>query len=369
MTTIKGFRTLLHTMVAMMAAIALTSCGLMHDDLADCATRPPVHTEVRFVYDYNTSEQDLFANQVGSVSLLLFDNDGRFITEIEKTRSAGHGLEAPGFKIDLNLDPGTYRVYALAHENHGGYSASIGGDGSKFRRNGLIQGAAVGDFFISLDHDNGNVAHGGKMFESLWTTRSAGILEVPEVQDPEEGDPQQDDIYVQATVPLLRVTNRIHVSFYQEDFPTRIDASDYEVWMASSRGRDRMDILGAYTADAAPLRFTPFNTWIDADERGNQCVNVEFGLPRLMADAQLGDRTKLYIRNKVTGHVTEVDHIEQLIARGREAYPTKDWQAQEYLDREFNYELALCLGDETWKFATIYVNVLSWSKRIQNENL
>lgn len=368
MTTNKGFRTLLHTAAVLLAATALSSCGLMHDDLADCATRPPVHTNVRFVYDYNTSEEDLFAEHVGAVTLYIFDSDGRYVREIERTRDAGHGLETSDFKVDLELQPGRYHVYALAHENHGGYNSTLEGEGAKFRRNGTGEGSTVGDIFISLDHDNGDVNHGGKAFEALWVTQTPGTLEVPEVEDPAEGDPQPDDVYVEAVIPLLRVTNNVHISFYQEDFPGKIDPAHYEIWMASSRGRDRMDILGEYRDDSTPLRFTPYKTWAEADSRGNRCVNAEFTLPRLMAD-EAGDRTKLYIRNKTTGHVTEVDHIEQLIARGREAYPTKGWGAQEYLDREYNYDLSLYLGDETWKFATIYVNILSWSKRVQNENL
>lgn len=73
------------TIASLMLAASLTGCGLMHDDLEDCATRPSTHTSVKFVYDYNTQTKDMFNDHVGAVTLYVFDSSGGKIQEIEKT--------------------------------------------------------------------------------------------------------------------------------------------------------------------------------------------------------------------------------------------------------------------------------------------
>ena len=42
---------------------------------------------------------------------------------------------------------------------------------------------------------------------------------------------------------------------------------------------------------------------------------------------------------------------------------------QEYLDREYDYRLDFILKGDQWLYCDVVINVLDWSKRIQNENL
>lgn len=340
----------------------------MHDDLPDCATKPDTYTSVRFVYDYNTRSADLFGEHVGAVTLYLFDNEGHFISEYECTNSGSNALKDPDFKIDLNLEPGVYKVYAVAQGNEGGYMAHLQDLGAKFRRHTLTEGESWQNFYISLDHTMGLVPHQNVMLETLWTTLEARELVVPVVEEPAEGDPQQDDILVQATVPLMRVTNELHLSFYQQDFPGNINPDDYEVWVASERGRDKLNLLGEYLADAEKLTFNAHRVYTATDAEGHACVNMEFGLPRFMMHTDEADRAKLHVRNKITGYESVFD-LPRELSRGRAAYADKNWSEQEYLDREYQYDLALCLTDKSWKFLQVNVLALSWSKRVQNADL
>lgn len=49
------------------------------------------------------------------------------------------------------------------------------------------------------------------------------------------------------------------------------------------------------------------------------------------------------------------------------AYEIYSYGSQEYLDREYDYHLDFLLQAGEWK--SLYINVLSWSRRIDNVTL
>lgn len=61
------------------------------------------------------------------------------------------------------------------------------------------------------------------------------------------------------------------------------------------------------------------------------------------------------------------------LSLARNAYEIQNYSPQEYLDREYDYRLDFGIEgsgpEETWKYVTISINVLSWAIRIQNEAL
>ena len=71
-----------------LAALAMTSCDMMEQDLSDC----PYGLYVTFKYDYNLQRADMFNDHVGSVTLYIFDEDGRLVKTC-KAANATDGLE------------------------------------------------------------------------------------------------------------------------------------------------------------------------------------------------------------------------------------------------------------------------------------
>ena len=55
--------------VAVLAAMALSSCDMMTEDLDDC----PTGLYVNFVYDYNIQRADMLKDHVGGLTLYVYD--------------------------------------------------------------------------------------------------------------------------------------------------------------------------------------------------------------------------------------------------------------------------------------------------------
>jgi len=363
-------KTSLHMLTLALALTGLASCGLMHDDLDDCAVKPEVNAYLDFSYTYNTSLANRFGSDVGTVKVYVFDeNDKMVLTEEHSNYSTGNALKQDGFKIPLALAPGKYSAYAVAYGHTGGYQAALNGRGAKFRLSEPAMGQGVANLSIALDHDNSYVPHQNVMLDTLWSTRSAVPIIIPEAREPVEGDPQEEDIVVNGTVELMRVTNHLKISYFHENFPKNTDFSNYEVWIESRQPRDRMDVFGNYTGASSVIRCTPFKSTVEDDKNGNRCNVLDFGLPRFIMHQDGNQRVKLCFRNKSTGNVTEIALLADLLVKGNAAFAQHNWSDQEYLDREFEYDVQLVLNDKSWSYANVFVNILSWAKRVDNVHL
>lgn len=82
----------------------LSSCNVFEDE-GDCS----VHYRVPFNYSMNILNVDAFSSQVSSVTLYIYDQQGRLA--LKKTES-GAALSAPGYAMDVELMPGRYSMLA-----------------------------------------------------------------------------------------------------------------------------------------------------------------------------------------------------------------------------------------------------------------
>ncbi len=230
MKPLNGKRLFFLSLATITLSASMTSCGLMHDFFFYVSSSTDIYTSVRFVYDYNTQADDMFNDHVGAVTLYLFDQSGNYLSQIEKSNlSTGNALKSEDFKIDIDLQPGKYNLYAVAQGNQAGYEASLGTPGAKFRRCEISGSNKVEDFLITLDHNNGRVEHNNVLIDTLWTTLSPQTIEIPVINDPIEGDVQQPDVVIEASVPLMRVTKHISITFWQSDYPYSIDPSHNDI--------------------------------------------------------------------------------------------------------------------------------------------
>lgn len=260
-------------------------------------------------------------------------------------------------------------MYAVAKSNHLGYKRSLDGPGPRFRRSELQPGDRIEAFYRVLDNVSGVVDNEGLLIDTIWATMQPRELIIPQPPSIAEGEPQHPDAYVEATIPFMRLTNKVHVAFHQLDFPTALNINDYEIWLTHPHGSSKLDVFGNYTADAIPLTLYPYRKWDDKDASNKAFGHMDLGLPRFMFGNSSADRPTLHILNKITRHESRIDLVE-ILAEGRHAFaPQYNWSEQEYLDREYDFDVEIYLDDDIWKYAKVNVNILSWSKRVQNVDL
>jgi hypothetical protein len=173
----------------------------------------------------------------------------------------------------------------------------------------------------------------------------------------------------------MRLTNDLNVMVFRRDHPTDNGHERYEVLVTDEHptlGYDNNPV--SVTKSVIYRPFASWTTETTADEAiVERNAHYDLSLSRLIHHEDARQNPRLIIRNRVTGH--EIINIDlcYYLALARNAYETQNYGIQEYLDREYDYRLDFGIeGDgeeETWKYITIRINVLSWALRIQNEEL
>ena len=132
--------------VAVLAALALSSCSMMTEDLSDC----PTGLYVNFVYDYNIQRADMFKDHVGGLTLYVYDESDRLVTQ--RTVS-GSELSTYGYNIhftEQELAPDhSYRLQAVAMQKD--WDTALQTPGAKYLRTAMSAGNDRKSFNIKLD--------------------------------------------------------------------------------------------------------------------------------------------------------------------------------------------------------------------------
>ena len=173
----------------------------------------------------------------------------------------------------------------------------------------------------------------------------------------------------------MRLTNDLNVMVFRRDHTTDNGHERYDVIVTDNHPQ-----LGFDNAPASELQsvvYHPFASWTTettADEAiVERNAHYDLSLSRLIQHEDARQNARLIIRNRETGH--EIINIDlcYYLALARNAYEIQNYGIQEYLDREYDYRLDFGIEgegqQETWKYITIRINVLSWALRIQNEEL
>ena len=89
---------------------------------------------------------------------------------------------------------------------------------------------------------------------------------------------------------------------------------------------------------------------------------------RLIYHADMSRDAILSVTNRTTGdEVIRVD-LADFLSRLRTSADYR-YSAQEFLDRGYDYKLTFFLQGGSWKYVSIEISVLGWSRRIQREDL
>ena len=344
-------------MAAAMTLTVVTSCNDMwHQDYSDC----PNGVYVKFKYDYNLQRADMFNDHVGQVTLYVFDENGNYITQQTETNSAlSSPLKDPNYVMHVeNLQPGKYQFLALAGQN--AYADQLQSGRAKFVRTELAKGDNIKKLEVNLDHqsrgDYDEVENHAMPLDTLWHGK---MLESVEVSSSEAA---------YATIPLVRDTKKINVALRDLDSPQDMDVNDYTMTIEDHNARNLWDNSHD---ESRKVGYTPHAKWhrVDETEQG-KIAHADFMTSRILKHDDYKQDGHLLIKSKETGNTVVNVNLPDLLSRLRtsEEY---SYSAQEFLDRAYDYKLQFFIqgGKLKYCYITISVNVLSWSKRIQFEEL
>ncbi|WP_279159256.1 FimB/Mfa2 family fimbrial subunit [Muribaculum intestinale] len=396
---------------SMAAAMLVASCTMIQDSVDYC----PTGLYVRFVYDYNTARADMFKDHVGHVRLYVYDEQGQKVAERSVSNTAASApLADYGYALHLDpseLRPGRYRLQAVAMQRD--WDAAAAADGARYRHEvDVTHGEAMR---ITLDHDpdvipgtqQHLVDHKGMPLDTLWHTLKVqshaptdGVAPMPMQRTSrpysvypldEQYVTVTDNMATYATISLVRDTKHLNITMRHLDFPDDVFHHDYEVTIVDDNATLLHDNA---LAPSDSLRYTPYAAWTSrftdggvivdptvpratsqADDdapdglRYQRTAHYNLMFNRLMYNDDAARSAMLQVRNLNSGKVVARINLPYMLAEGRAAYELYGYSPQEYLDREYDYHLNLFLKGESWAYCDIVVNVLSWSKRHQNEEL
>lgn len=345
------------------AALFVAACDpILDNGYGDC----PTGLYVSFEYDYNLQRADMFKDQVGAVTVYVYDEQDKLVTtQTCENRPSDAPLKTYGYQMHFSdLPDGRYRLVAFAQQQ--GYDQTLE-EGANFVRTHVQKGDDINDLQVRLDRTpvsrqtvaaNARVEHGGLPLDTLWNGCNTHYVEVKSTRATYD------------TLSLVRDTKMLTVTLrhLDADKQAAIDVADYEVFIVDNNG------LLAHDNTVLPdedIVYTPFHAWNTEfhNEQGEVVQRAaHFGLmfSRLMYYATASDNALLVIRNRQTAEEVAVINLPDCLAQGRNAIDYYRYQPQEFLDREHTYSLDFFLKGGSWLYADLRISILSWSKRIQN---
>lgn len=168
-----------------------------------------------------------------------------------------------------------------------------------------------------------------------------------------------------ATLSLIRDTKHLNLTLFQTDNPSEMDANDYEVGIVDDNATLTSD-NSVEPGDS--LLYTPYAQWTSSPNTTEAMGHYNIMFNRIMYPTADNTSAQLYIRHKSTGKTVVKIDLARYLAECRIS-PLWNYSPQEYLDREYDYELNFFLQGDKWKYCTIVIHAMPWSVRKQNEEL
>lgn len=264
---------------------------------------------LQFRYDYNLSNEDLFAQQVEEIKVYLFDKDGKYIQTLRETTPA---ITIPGYKMKIpyEMKGCTAVVWAGVTDAHYKLPVMTLGDG--IDKLTLLYNPIDGKSDTKID----NLWHGG-----------------PDVLIfPENGETTQ-------TISLVRNTNDFSIRLVDRNGESIL--SDHFININSSDGA--YDHKNQFLNDIQPINYTSYSI---VDQQ------AQLRTLRLLSEAtvklSVTDTDKRVID---MGGKTEIDLVEYLLKSTPSGMP-----GQEYLDRRYLWDVVLAVDVQSSVALSITIN-------------
>lgn len=329
--------------LALLAAFVATSCdSILGEEDVDCS----LEYRVKFKYDYNMKYADAFSNEVKSVTLFAFDDNGKFV--YQRTEQ-GDILAADDYSMPVEVEPGDYHLVSWAGlEGEESFSIPV-----------LSQGTStIDDLTCKMHRINGRAADGSAIINEdlkpLWHG------EVTKHSFTSRAATQQV-----ITIPLVKNTNNIRIML-QHLSNEAVNSDKFEFNIIDENG------LMNYDNNLLKDETLTYYAWHKSDgvadmdnggARNTTSVGValaELTVGRLVVE----NNPTLIVTNKETGkEVIRLPFIKYLVmVKGNY---NKNMSDQEYLDRQDEYSMTFFLDkNDNWASSSIYIN--SWRVVTQN---
>ena len=336
----KIYLNLIRTLIAC-ATCAVVSCSAVYDDLEEC----PAGLRLRFVYDYNLKFADAFANEVKSVNVWAFNEDGKFVWH---GSADGEELRHPDFYMEVPVGDGTYDFVAWCGlKDNDGFSIDTYQPESVEELRTTLQTRATEEGEIS-DTRLGNLYH----------AVADGIVY--------EVNPFRPSV-LDVTMSLVKNTNDVRILLQHLD-GSPFSPDDFSVTITYPNAL--LDHRNAIRPETPAVIYKAWNVKYGqttppdyAPARATESVAAlmhEHSISRLMADEEAVLSVRRNTDNREIIRINMTDYL--LMVRGHYEDATgREIGEQEYLDRQDDYSMHFILDQNNnwYKAAGVFIN--SWA--------
>lgn len=357
--------------LALMATVAIiSSCSMMTEELPECETL----VRVSFKYDYNIQRADMFHDHVGMVRLFVIDADNETVVRdiTYSNRDNGDIIKAEDnryFTVTLNDLPlgHNYRFMAVALQRP--YDETLAPATDKFI--GTFPGLGENADKLQMRLTRSEIADEAERhhvtapdcgLDTLWMGNTTKPITVPAVNN--------RNIIVCDTISMVRDTKYLSLTLRQLDAPADIRDSQFRVEITDNNG------MLAWNNNLLPdskLLYTPHAQWTSEVLNSENVVteraaHYDISFSRLMFYMGAGNASLQVIKNEDNTCVADIN-LPSILSQGRNAFEIYNYSPQEYLDREYDYDLDMFLLNDQWQYINMKINITAWVIRIQRQQL
>lgn len=318
------------------AAVALTSCDALYDDLDPC----PQGAKLRFVYDYNMEFANAFPSQVDCLTLLVYDRAGKFVTSVTETSDV---LADENWRMTLPLEPGSYSFVAWG---------GMADDEASFHFSADPAVTPEANLQVALNSDCMTSPKGTQLHPLFYGDLKLDI-------------PSESTDYTEATVYMMKDTNNVRI-LLQNISGEPLTGADFVFTIT-----DDNTLLNYDNKVVATQPYT-YYPWVSGQESAG--LLEDNSTPALLAYAELstsrfmaGSNARLVIKyradNRVVADIPIVNYL--LLLKSQEFATMK---AQEFLDRESRWNMVFFM-DRQGNWISTYLKINDWIVRINNAKL
>lgn len=376
-----------HTFLIAFAALCVASCNWMDEDLEPCDNTVRVH----LVYDYNIQRADMFSEHVGEVRLFVVDDATDTVvrdTVVSNKHNSNAIASHPGsqtFYVDFRNLPTerSYRFVAYALQKPEAETKSESGD--KFQITAPGVGEDIKKLRVQLSRSAAPDAEGRYTvnapqcgLDTLWMTQVKNQpLYVPA--------PNGKHQLIEERVSMIRDTKYMTVSLVQleESLKADIHHEDFRLEVVATNGLLDWNNDVLTDTDPAQLCYVPFdqrtseiveNAGTPDEKVVERQAHYDISFSRLMHyndNANFARNAQLRLIRNSDNTVIAAINLPHGLARARSYYELVNYGPQEYLDREYDYDIIMYLRDGKFEgtFLRIVINSVPWVIRMQSEKL
>lgn len=294
--------------LVILTVMTVTFAGCVKQDAKEC----PRSAFMRFAYTHNSSNTDKFQEQVRSLTILIYDNNGKFLDERHMTCEELEG----GNRYALDLEPGKYKIVTWGNYNDKFYDLTSEEDISTMR--------------LSLLRNNDN-----SVSESCSLFHGYSEIEITKNKN------------VEILVPLIKNTSLIRIVLENENSNTRVCLdTDFCVRISGINTIYTYDNNMADESESCPAIYLP-----SYEQESDNSYLADFYIQRMFVD---NDKLKLTIQdiNYPEELIYDIWLTEEILNTVPEISTDSDLDKHDEITIRFN----LKLSGSAWTVSAIYIN-------------